>query len=172
MKKLATIFCLAAMALAAQTAGAAPLPAPVEPVVPTSLVAPVAPAAITEAALHAAMRLAANAQSGSGGTHSVGLSWGASSEVTLNTANQGYNAYRAIVTSGGSCPVVSSTNYLQINAALIQSSLTYSDAGLTAGNYCYYVDAEVNGAHSAPSNIVQVLLQPAPPGTLAGKQTQ
>lgn len=97
----------------------------------------------------------------SGGGHSVTLSWGASPDVTLNVAGQGYNVYEATATSG----TCTGLTYGLVNTTLDSTALTYT-VPVTPGAYCFYVTAVVNGAQSVPSNTVNPVLLPSAPGTL------
>ncbi|MGA9510086.1 MAG: choice-of-anchor D domain-containing protein [Candidatus Sulfotelmatobacter sp.] len=86
-------------------------------------------------------------------THSVSLSWGASSSPNIS----GYNIYRAIYTS--SCGA-----YSKINGSTPDTLTTYSDSSVTDGtNYCYATTA-VNSSNeeSSYSNIVSNVQIPAP----------
>ncbi len=86
-------------------------------------------------------------------THSVSLSWGASSSPDIS----GYNIYRAIYTS--SCG-----SYSKINGSTLDTLTTYSDGSVTDGtNYCYATTA-VNSSNeeSGYSNIVSNVQIPAP----------
>ena len=86
-------------------------------------------------------------------THSVSLSWGASSSPNIS----GYNIYRAIYT--GSCG-----SYSKINGSTLDTLTTYSDGSVTDGtNYCYATTA-VNSSseESGYSNIVSNVQIPAP----------
>jgi hypothetical protein len=86
-------------------------------------------------------------------THSVSLSWGASSSANIS----GYNIYRAIYTS--SCGA-----YSKINGSTLDTLTTYSDGSVSDGtNYCYATTA-VNSSseESGYSNIVSNVQIPAP----------
>ena len=86
-------------------------------------------------------------------THSVSLSWGASSSSNIS----GYNIYRAIYTS--SCGA-----YSKINGSTLDTLTTYSDGSVADGtNYCYATTA-VNSSseESGYSNIVSNVQIPAP----------
>jgi hypothetical protein len=74
-------------------------------------------------------------------SHSVGLSWGASSSTVA-----GYNVYRSAV-SGGS--------YAKVNSSLV-AGLSYSDTSVTVGSTYYYVATAVDssGTESVYSNEV------------------
>ncbi|MGB0012752.1 MAG: choice-of-anchor D domain-containing protein [Candidatus Sulfotelmatobacter sp.] len=86
-------------------------------------------------------------------THSVSLSWGASSSPNIS----GYNIYRAIYTS--SCG-----SYSKISGSTLDTLTTYSDGSVSDGtNYCYATTA-VNSSNeeSGYSNIVSNVQIPAP----------
>jgi hypothetical protein len=86
-------------------------------------------------------------------THSVNLSWNASSSPNIS----GYNIYRAAYTS--SCGA-----YAKINGSALDTATTYSDSSVTDGaKYCYATTA-VNSSNeeSGYSNIVNDVQIPAP----------
>ncbi len=80
--------------------------------------------------------------------HSVSLSWGASSTLSV----VGYNVYRAGV-AGGTYTTVASTN----------SGTTFVDGSVQSGQTYYYVVTAVDtgGAESVYSNQVQAVI-PSP----------
>ncbi|MFZ2084926.1 MAG: choice-of-anchor D domain-containing protein [Candidatus Sulfotelmatobacter sp.] len=86
-------------------------------------------------------------------THTVNLSWSASTSPNIS----GYNIYRAVyMTSCGS--------YSKINGSTLDTVTTYSDPSVTDGtNYCYATTA-VNSTNeeSGYSNIVSDVQIPAP----------
>ncbi|MGA2275899.1 MAG: fibronectin type III domain-containing protein [Bryobacteraceae bacterium] len=80
------------------------------------------------------------------GTHSVTLTWGASTPGTYPIA--GYNVYRA--------PSSAPTDYVQINTALVTTTLTYTDGAVSNSATYYYavkaVDTQNNqSAYSTPA---------------------
>jgi len=80
------------------------------------------------------------------GTHSVTLTWGASTAGTYPIA--GYNVYRA--------PSSAPTDYVQINTALVTTTLTYTDGAVSNSATYYYavkaVDTQNNqSAYSTPA---------------------
>jgi hypothetical protein len=86
-------------------------------------------------------------------THTVNLSWNASSSQNIS----GYNIYRAIF--GSSCG-----SYSKINGSTLDPVTTYSDSSVTDGtNYCYATTA-VNSSNeeSGYSNIVSDVQIPPP----------
>lgn len=93
-----------------------------------------------------AFALAACAQN----QHAVTLTW----EDGQNPAGTTYNAYRA---SGACSPAA--TFGAPLNATPI-SGLTYTDATVTTGRYCYIVRAVANGIESADSNQAEALVKP------------
>jgi hypothetical protein len=92
--------------------------------------------------------------------HSILLTWGASPDATANPTMT-YNVYRM----AGSCPVTVTTGFTKINTAAI-STLTYSDANIPFGVFCYYVTAAVGDAESGPSSTVTMAVLPSPPSSL------
>lgn len=78
-------------------------------------------------------------------THSVNLSWNASTSANI----QGYNVYRASYSSG-SCG-----SYAQINS-LLNTGTLYTDSGVLNGNsYCYASTAvDTSNQESGFSNVV------------------
>lgn len=91
--------------------------------------------------------------------HSVTLAWGASPDAAANPA-LAYNVYRA----SGVCPTGTPAGFTKIASAV--NALTYSDASMNPGIYCYYITAALNGAESSPSNLVVAAILPLPPGSL------
>lgn len=85
-------------------------------------------------------------------THTVNLSWNASTSANI----QGYNVYRASYSSG-SCG-----SYAQINS-LLNTSTLYTDSGVLNGNsYCYASTAvNTSNAESGFSNVVSNVQIPA-----------
>jgi hypothetical protein len=86
---------------------------------------------------------------GSGTSHSVSLSWTASSSSGV----VGYNVYRATVSGGP---------FTKVNSALIQGT-TYTDNSVVGGQTYYYAATAVNGSslESSYSNQVSTTI-PAP----------
>lgn len=76
-------------------------------------------------------------------THSVALSWSASTSTVA-----GYNVYRSSV---------SGSQYARLNSALI-SGLAFTDTGVRSGGTYYYMTTAIDlkGAESGPSNEVSV----------------
>jgi len=85
-------------------------------------------------------------------THSVNLSWNASSSPNIS----GYNLYRAVYTN--SCG-----SYSKINS-LLNTGTLYTDPNVTDGtSYCYAATAvDTSNAESGYSNIVSNVQIPAP----------
>lgn len=69
----------------------------------------------------------------SGGSHSVGLSWQASTSTVA-----GYNVYRGVVSGGP---------YVKINTSL-DAATTYSDATVVSGTTYYYVATSVDSSNN------------------------
>lgn len=88
------------------------------------------------------------------GTHTVTLTWAASTDGGL------YSIYRA----AGNCGAAAAFNFSVTGI----SALTYQDLNMGPGAYCYQVTTVVNGAESVPSNQASAVILPASPGaTLA-----
>lgn len=100
----------------------------------------------------------ASAAQAASNTHSVVLAWNTSPDAAANPAIT-YNAYRVT----GACS--STATFTKINAAPI-SALTFTDASVAPGAYCYYVTAVLNGIESAPSNQAAAAILVLPPGSL------
>jgi hypothetical protein len=94
-----------------------------------------------------------NAAMGQGcvvGTHSVTVSWGASTAGTYAIA--GYNVYRA--------PSTAPTQYVQVNPALVTTGLSFTDAAVSnSGSYLYAVQAvDTQNNLSALSTAVSAII--------------
>ena len=87
----------------------------------------------------------------------VSLAW--TSSVTPNV---GYNVYRAAGLCGSQA---SPAAFTKLNANPV-ADVTYSDANVAVGNYCYYITATASGIESAPSNNVSGTVAPLPPSGL------
>ena len=98
--------------------------------------------------------LFAVAQVAAAQSHTVTLTWNA---PTDQVASSTYNVYRA----SGACPVsgLGTLTWAKINAAAI-TGLTYSDAGVAVGTFCYYATQVQNSAESLPSNTAPALVRP------------
>jgi len=95
-------------------------------------------------------------------THSVALTWTASTDAAANPSIT-YAVYRL----NGACPAVAPTSvsgsgFTQINATGITTT-TYTDSTVTPGTYCYFATAFINSTQSVPSNDAQGIIQPKPP---------
>jgi hypothetical protein len=86
-------------------------------------------------------------------THTVSLTWDASSSSDIS----GYNIYRAVYAS--SCG-----GYTKINGATLVTALTYTDSTVTDGtNYCYATTAvDSSNVESGYSNVVSDVQIPPP----------
>jgi hypothetical protein len=86
-------------------------------------------------------------------THTVTLTWDASSSPDIS----GYNIYRAVYAS--SCGA-----YTKINGATLVTALTYTDSAVTDGtNYCYATTAvDSSNVESGYSNVVSDVQIPPP----------
>ena len=89
--------------------------------------------------------------------HAVSLKWNASADAASN-----YNVYRL----SGACPTSGTTGFTKITATAV-SGTAYSDSGVAAGTYCYYVTSVLNGAESMPSNLALAVILPAAPTSLS-----
>jgi hypothetical protein len=89
-------------------------------------------------------------------SHSVSLKWTASVD-----AGASYNIYRLT----GTCPVSGTGGFSKISATPV-SGTTFNDAAQSAGTYCYYVTAVLNGAESLPSNLAAAVILPGAPTSL------
>lgn len=81
------------------------------------------------------------------GSHSVSLTWSASTPGTYPVA--GYNVYRSTTTG----------NYVQINSTLVTSPLTFTDGAVSNSTTYYYVIAAVDtqntpSGYSSPATAV------------------
>lgn len=74
------------------------------------------------------------------GTHTVTLTW----QDSQNPAGTTYSIYRATGLCSGT------PTFSKIASAV--NALTYQDASVTPGNYCYAATATVNGMESSQSN--------------------
>lgn len=100
--------------------------------------------------------LACLAVAGTAQAHSISLSWTASTD-----AGATYNVYRL----AGACPATGTAGFTKLTAAPVTGT-AYSDGTVTPGTYCYYATSELSGAESIPSNLVSVVILPAPPTSL------
>ena len=93
-------------------------------------------------------------------SHSATLTW------TLSTdSGSGYNAYRL----AGACPSSATTGQgtKLTSTPLAAGTVTFTDANLAVGTYCYYVTAVLNGAESVPSNLAPAVVLPQSPSALS-----
>ena len=88
-------------------------------------------------------------------THKAVLSW----TDTLNLAGTTYSVYRA--------PGLCSGTPVFAKLASGVTVLTYTDATVTPGNYCFQVTATSGGVESAPSNSALAPVPSFPPSGLA-----
>lgn len=88
---------------------------------------------------------------GSAFAHTATLSYTASPDTGVT-----YNIYRIT----GTCPATP-VGFTKINTAPV-SALIFVDT-LSAGSYCYYVTAALNGAESVPSNLAPAVILPGAP---------
>jgi hypothetical protein len=85
-------------------------------------------------------------------THSVALSWNASTSQNIS----GYNIYRALYTTSSLCG-----SFTKINS-LLDTSTLYTDSSVTNGSvYCYATTAVESNVESGYSNIVSNVQIPA-----------
>lgn len=92
--------------------------------------------------LHMAMAAAGQVPTG----HSAVFTWVAPADVV---ATSSYDLFR----TNAVCPVtgLGTLTFTKVNTAAI-TGLTYTDATITVGNWCYYMQQNQNGATSVPSN--------------------
>jgi len=88
-------------------------------------------------------------------THSVTLTW----TDTMNPTGTTYNVYRAPGLCSGT------PTFAKLASAV--AVMTYLDATVTTGNYCYEVTATYNSVESAPSNTAAAAVPAFPPATLS-----
>jgi hypothetical protein len=93
------------------------------------------------------------------GQHSVGLSWTASTDASGNPSLT-YTLYRQA--HAAPCPAAG-TGYSVVTSTIASTATSYTDATVSAGAYCYYLNAVLNGATSVPSNTAAVTVPVAPP---------
>jgi hypothetical protein len=87
-------------------------------------------------------------------SHEVDLTWTASTDGGTVTV------YRA----SGLCSATT-LSFVKLTSTAPAGG-PYKDTAVTAGNYCYYVTATVNGTESVPSNSVNPSVPTAPPTNL------
>lgn len=94
------------------------------------------------------------ARNASAQAHSVVLTWAAPSDAVASST---YNTYRA----AGSCPSsgIGTLTWVKLNTSGI-TALTYTDASVAVGQYCYYATQVQNGVESNPSNTASALVRP------------
>lgn len=80
-------------------------------------------------------------------SHKVTLSWTASADST--TASPGTVS---VLRANGSCPATGVPATVTTLTTTALAGGPYTDSGVTAGQYCYYVTATIGGATSVPSN--------------------
>ena len=83
--------------------------------------------------------------------HSAVITWSAPSDAIVGET---YNVYRAplacsAAVTGGA--IIPGPGWTKLNSTPI-TALTYTDATITAGSWCYYVSAVQNGVESIPSS--------------------
>jgi hypothetical protein len=93
-------------------------------------------------------------------SHSVSLSWTASSDAAANPTLV-YNIYRL----SGTCPASGTTGFTKLSASPV-SGTTFTDSTVPLGQICYYVTATLNGGESVPSNTAPTVILPGAPTLL------
>jgi hypothetical protein len=83
-------------------------------------------------------------------SHSATLAWTASTDATASST---YNIYRGT----GACTATPTMSNIG-NTALV----AYTDSTITAGTWCYYVKALLNGVEAIPSNTAGGTASPNP----------
>jgi len=76
--------------------------------------------------------------------HSALLNWTAPSDATVGTT---YSVYRM----SGACPATPGTAFTLLASGV--TTTTYTDATVTVGTWCYYVEQVQNSTNSVPSNL-------------------
>jgi hypothetical protein len=90
-------------------------------------------------------------------SHSVVLSWNASSDAKANPKLT-YNVYRAL----GECSDPLLPKPIKINSTPV-TAVSFTDEHVSAGSsYCYTAKSALNGLESKPSNAVQAIILPPP----------
>lgn len=86
--------------------------------------------------------------------HQAVITWAAATDAVASST---YNVSRA----SGACPAtgLGSLVFAKINAAPV-AALTFTDAGLSVGTYCYFVSQVQSGAESIPSNTAGGVVRP------------
>lgn len=87
--------------------------------------------------------------------HEVDLTWTASPDGGT------VSVYRA----AGLCSATTSTSFTKLTSTAPAGG-PYKDTTVTAGNWCYYVTATVNGSESVASNTTNPSVPTAPPTNL------
>jgi hypothetical protein len=87
-------------------------------------------------------------------THTATMSWKAPTDAIATST---YNVYYV----AASCPTsgLGTLNWVKINPVPIVG-LTYTQSGLAAGNYCWYVTQVQNGVESPPSTTAGGMAKP------------
>lgn len=100
-------------------------------------------------------------------TGTATLTWNGVAADIASGAATGFNIYRA----GVACPVTGTPSGMALQKSVAASVLTYVDAGLAAGSYCYYITATGPGGESVPSNTAgkSIFGAPSAPGALIVK---
>ena len=124
--------------------------------------AAILPKPLAKRALHAVvMEMPSRVEVGQtpgGATHSVVLTWSASPDAAAYPGLT-YNVYRLT----GACS--STATFTKINTSPT-TALTFTDASVAPGAYCYYVTAALNGIESVPSNQAAAAILVLPPGSV------
>lgn len=85
--------------------------------------------------------------------HSIVLTWAAPSDAVSTST---YNVYRLSAT----CPATP-TGFTSLTTGV--TTLTYTDATVTVGSWCYYVTQVQNSIESNPSNMAGTSVKPLAP---------
>jgi hypothetical protein len=95
--------------------------------------------------------------------HTVKCAWGASPDAK-NNPSLTYTVSRA----PGMCSPTSV--FVVLKSGIPSTTLTYSDAAVPLGSYCYTVSATVNGVSSGtaanPNPVASATISPATPGAI------
>lgn len=78
--------------------------------------------------------------------HNAVLTWSAPADAVAGTTYDMFRVNAVCPTSG-----LGGLTFTKVNTTPI-TALTFTDASITVGNWCYYAQQNQNGATSAPSN--------------------
>jgi hypothetical protein len=94
------------------------------------------------------------------GGHGADLAWAASPDSAANPALT-YNVYRI----AGACPAtVTLSQWTKLTGGI--ATVTFSDTGMSPGQYCYAITAFLNGVESVPTTPAAAVIPLSPPSGL------